>query len=561
MTRRAVILAAIALLGTSLAAGPQAAYDILITGGRVLDGAGNPWVAANIAIRGDRIARIGRFTAPATRVIDATGLYVAPGFIDMMDQSGSALRRDGTAQSKVRQGVTTLIAGEGGTPVAPADLEQYFATLETQGISVNFGTFVSAAQARTAVLQSANRDPSPEELERMQAIVEAGMQHGALGLTTALIYPPESYAKTPELVALAKVSARYGGIYASHVRDEGLGELDAIGEAIEIGEKAGLPVEIFHLKVAHRAGWRTLLPRIDALVQSARARGVDVTADQYPYTASGTGLDSCIPAWAAEGGAAERNTRLQDPITRARIRDEMKHGSPGWFNRVQAVGTWKNVVIASMPPSADQHYVGMTIEDIARERRQPPEDTVMDLVSQSTAGIGALYFMMSEDDVRTAMTYPWVSVGSDAAAGSIETAQGRGHPRQFGTFPRIIARYVREARVLTLENAVRRMTSLPAGKLHLSGRGTLVEGGFADITLFDYERIEDTATYESPHRYPKGIPYVLVNGQVVVDKGEHTGARPGRVIYGAGRKVASRESRVVGGRKQTVCGRPGPIAP
>jgi len=538
MIRRAHVAVAVAALtaGLALAAYPQPGYDILITGGRVLDGAGNPWVAANLAIKGDRIVRIGRFTAPAARVIDATGLYVAPGFIDIMDQSGAVLRRDGTAQSKVRQGVTTAVAGEGGTPVPPADLDGYFATLEKQGISLNFGTFVSAAQARTAILQSANRDPSPEELDRMKAIVEAGMQHGALGLTTALIYPPESYSKTPELIELAKVAARYGGIYASHVRDEGLGVLDAIGEAIEIGEKAGLPVEIFHLKVAHRAGWKTMLPKIDALVRAARARGVDVTADQYPYTASGTGLEACIPAWAAEGGAAERNKRLKDPAIRARIRNEMAHGAPGWFNRIDAVGSWKNIVIASMPPGGDQHYVGMSIDAIARERQQPPEDTVMDLVSQTTGGISALYFMMSEDDVRTAMTYPWVSVGSDAAAGSIDTAQGRGHPRQYGTFPRIIARYVREAKVLTLENAIRRMTSLPATKLHLGGRGVLTEGSFADLVIFDYERIEDTATYEAPHQYPKGIPYVLVNGQLVVDNGQHTGARPGRVIYGPGRK-------------------------
>jgi N-acyl-D-aspartate/D-glutamate deacylase len=538
MIRRAHVAVAVAALtaGLALAAYPQPGYDILITGGRVLDGAGNPWVAANLAIKGDRIVRIGRFTAPAARLIDATGLYVAPGFIDIMDQSGAVLRRDGTAQSKVRQGVTTAIAGEGGTPVPPAELDGYFATLEKQGISLNFGTFVSAAQARTAILQSANRDPSPEELDRMKAIVEAGMQRGALGLTTALIYPPESYSKTPELIELAKVAARYGGIYASHVRDEGLGALDAIGEAIEIGEKAGLPVEIFHLKVAHRAGWKTMLPKIDALVRAARARGVDVTADQYPYTASGTGLEACIPAWAAEGGAAERNKRLKDPAIRARIRNEMAHGAPGWFNRIDAVGSWKNIVIASTPPGGDQHYVGMSIDAIARERQQPPEDTVMDLVSQATGGISALYFMMSEDDVRTAMTYPWVSVGSDAAAGSIETAQGRGHPRQYGTFPRIIARYVREAKVLTLENAIRRMTSLPATKLHLGGRGVLTEGCFADLVIFDYERIEDTATYEAPHQYPKGIPYVLVNGQLVVDNGEHTGARPGRVIYGPGRK-------------------------
>ncbi len=552
MTRRALLLV-VGLLAIAVAAStsalratagqaPPPEYDILIIGGRVLDGAGNPWVAADIAIKSDRIARIGRFTAPATRVIDATGLYVAPGFIDMMDQSGGVLRQDGTAQSKIRQGVTTLIAGEGGTPVPPAELDQYFATLEKQGISVNFGTFVSAAQARTSVLQSANRDPNPEELDRMKAVIETAMQRGALGLTTALIYPPESFSKTPELVELARIAARYGGIYATHVRDEGLGELQAIGEAIEIGEKANLPVEIFHLKVAHRDGWKTMLPKIDTLVRSARARGVDVTADQYPYTASGTGLDACIPAWAAEGGPAERNRRLKDPAIRERIRTEMKHGSPGWFNRVEAVGSWKNVVIGSMPAGGDQHYVGMTIEDVARERKQPPEDTVMDLVSQSTGGIGALYFMMSEDDVRTAMTFPWVSVGSDAAAGNADTAQGPGgHPRQYGAFARVIARYVRETPVLTLENAVRRMTSLPATKLHLAGRGMLTEGAFADLVLFDYDRIEDTATYESPHQYPRGIPYVLVNGQVVVDKGEHTGARPGRIIYGPGRTRSSSE--------------------
>jgi N-acyl-D-aspartate/D-glutamate deacylase len=534
--RRLLLPVAVATMLCAVAGARQGPYDILILGGRVLDGAGNPWVAADIAIKGDRIVRVGRFSAPAARVINARGLYVAPGFIDIMDQSGAALRRDGTAQSKVRQGVTTLIAGEGGTPGPPAELDRYFATIETQGISVNFGTFVSAGQARTAVLQAANREPTATELEHMKAIIDDAMRRGALGLTTALIYPPESYSKTPELIELAKVAARYGGIYASHVRDEGLGVLDAVGEAIEIGEKAALPVEIFHLKVAHRAGWKTLLPKVDALVQAARARGVDITADQYPYTASSTSLDSCIPAWAAEGGAAERNARLKDPAVRARIRNEMTHGSPGWFNRIEAVGTWTNIVIASMPAGGDQHYVGMTIEDIARERREAPEDTAMDLVAQSTGTISALYFMMSEDDVRTAMTYPWVSVGSDAAALDAATAQGRPHPRAYGTFPRIIARYVREAHVLTLENAIRRMTSLPATKLNLGGRGVLTEGAFADVVIFDYDKIEDTATYASPHQYPKGIPYVIVNGQLVVNDGEHTGARPGRVIYGPGKR-------------------------
>ena len=543
MRRSIIVLAAAILVACAVAAAPQAGCDILITGGRLLDGSGNPWVSGSVAITGDRIARIGRLSVPAARTIDATGLYVAPGFVDIMDQSGGALRRDGTAQSKVRQGVTTLIGGEGGTPGPPAQLDQYFATIEKQGISVNFGTFVSAAQARTAVLQAADREPTPEELERMKAVIEAAMQRGALGMTTALIYPPGSFARTPELIELAKVAARYGGIYATHVRDEGLGILEGLGEAIEIGEEAGLPVEVFHLKVSHRSAWRRMLPKIEALIHAARRRGVDIAADQYPYTTSGTGLEVCIPAWATEGGTAERNKRLKDPATRARIITEMKRGAPGWPSRLDALGSWKRVTIASMPQGGDQRYVGMTIDAIARERKQAPEEVVIDLVAQFTGRISAFYASMDEQDVRTIMTWPWVSVASDAGAGSIETARGLAHPRAYGTFPRVIARYVRETGLLTLENAVRRMTSLPAGRLHLEGRGTLTEGSFADVVVFDFDRIQDTATFTAPHQYPEGIPYVIVNGQLVVDKGEHTGARPGRVMYGPGRRTGADEPR------------------
>ena len=534
MRRRIAILTAAALIAFAVAATPQAGYDLLITGARLLDGSGNPWVTGSVAIKGDRIARIGRFSAAAARTIDATGLYVAPGFVDIMDQSGGMLLRDGTAQSKVRQGVTSLIGGEGGTPGAPAMLDQYFATLEKQGISVNFGTFVSAAQARTAVLQAADREPTPEELDRMKAIVESAMRRGAVGMTSALIYPPGSFAKTPELIELAKVAARYGGIYATHVRNEELGILEALGEAIEIGEKAGLPVEIFHLKVAHRKAWHSMLPKIEALIRAARARGVDITADQYPYTTSGTGLEVCIPTWATEGGTAERNKRLKDPATRARIKNEMKRGAPGWPSRIDALGSWKKVTISSMPKGGEQRYVGMTIDQIAREQKRAPEDVVIDLVAQFTGRISAFYGSMDEQDLRTIMTWPWVSVGSDAGAGSIETAQGLAHPRAYGTFPRLIGRYVRDTGVLTLENAIRRMTSLPATKMHLAGRGTLTEGGFADIVIFDYDQIADTATFTAPHQYPKGIPYVIVNGQIVIDKGEHTGAKPGRALRGPG---------------------------
>ena len=530
MKRKRMLWLLFVLLSPLLFAAPQQSYEILIKGGRVLDGAGNPWFAADVAITGDRIVRIGRFQAAAKRVIDATGLYVAPGFIDMMDQSGGALRRDGKAQSKIRQGVTTAIAGEGGTP-GPADqLDQHFDLLMKQGISINFGTYVSAAQARFAVLGAANRDPTPEELEEMKAVIEAAMQRGALGMTTALIYPPGSYAKTPELIELAKVAARYGGIYATHVRDEGAGVLEGIGEAIEIGERAGIPVEIYHLKVAHKKYWNKTMPKIDQLVMAARARGIEVTADQYVYTAGGTGLEACIPAWAAEGGAEDRNKRLKDPEIRKRIKREMKIGAPGWWNIVEASGSWKNIVIASMPEGGDKHLEGMTVADIAKEMKKSPEDTVIDLVAAFPNRISALYFMMSEEDVKAALRYPWVSAGSDAGSSSIEMARGMTHPREYGNFPRIIARYVREGKVLTLENAVRRMTSLPAGKLHMDGRGVLQPGNLADIVIFDYDKIEDTATYREPHQYPKGIPYVLVNGQLVIDNGEHTGATPGRII-------------------------------
>ncbi len=510
-------------------------YDVLIKGGRVLDGAGNPWVAADIAITGERIARIGRFPGTAAKVIDAKGLYVAPGFIDMMDQSGFVLRTDGKVQSKIRQGVTTGIAGEGGTPGPAEKLDGYFETLMRQGIDMNFGTFVSAAQARSAVLGAVDRVPTAEELERMKAVIEAAMRRGALGMTTALIYPPGSYAKTPELIELAKVAARYGGIYASHMRDEGAGVLDGIAEAVEIGRKAGLPVEIFHLKVAHQKYWKKTMDKINAAVLAARAEGIEVNADQYPYTAGGTGLEACIPAWAAEGGPDERNKRLKDPDIRARIKREMKKGSPGWWNIVEASGGWKNVVIASIPEGGDKHLEGMNIASVAKEQRKTPEDAVMDLVGSFRTRIGALYFMMSEDDVKTAMQYPWVSVGSDSGASTAETAQGKGHPRAYGTFPRIIGRYVREQKVLSLENAIRRMTSMPARKLQIEGRGLLAEGSFADIVVFDLATIGDASTYDEPYKYPTGIPYVLVNGKAVIEKGEYTGATPGRIVYGPGR--------------------------
>ena len=515
-------------------------YDIVIRNGRVLDGAGNPWILADVAIRDGRFVRIGKVDGKGKREIDASGRYVSPGWIDVMDQSGVALQKNGLAENKLLEGVTTAIAGEGGTPVPAEKIGDYFAELEKKGISLNFGTYFSETQAREAVVGDSSRAPTAEELTRMKAIMATAMKAGAMGMTTALIYPPSSYATTDELVEVAKVAGQYGGIYASHIRGEGKEVVQAVDEAITIGEKGGLPVEIFHLKAAYQPGWGKLMPEVGEKIDQARARGVDVAADMYLYTAGGTGLEAVIPSWAFDGGPAKLLERLKDPAIRIRLKKEIETGSPGWWNIVEASGGWKNIVLVNAQNKDNARFEGKTLDDIAREMNKEPADAAFDLVSQGHGRVLAIYHMMSEQDVETALKFPWTSIGSDSGAavklGQIDEI-GLPHPRAYGNFPRLIARYVRDEKVLSLPEAIRKMTSWPATRYRLAGRGLIKEGSWADVVIFDYDKIQDRATYEHPLLTPVGIDYVLVNGQVVVDQGKHTGAKAGMVLYGPGRQA------------------------
>ncbi|MGB7070470.1 MAG: D-aminoacylase [Pyrinomonadaceae bacterium] len=535
-----ICVIALGMLPVPVTGQTDAVYDIVIRNGRVLDGAGNPWVAADVAITDGRFVRIGRVEAKGKREIDARGRYVSPGWIDVMDQSGSVLRQNGLAENKLMMGVTTAIGGEGGTPVAVEKIPEYFAGLEKSGISINFGTYFSETQARVAVLGQESRAPTSEELTRMKAIMETAMKAGVLGMTTALIYPPSSYAKTDELIEMAKVAGKYGGVYASHIRGEGKELVQAVEEAITIGEKGGLPVEIFHLKAAYQPGWGTLMLAAGEKIEQARARGVDVAADIYLYTAGGTGLEATIPSWAFEGGAQKLRERLADPVIRDRLKKEIETGSPGWWNIVEAAGGWDNIVLVNAQNADNAKFQGKTLSAIAKELNKDPADTAFDLVAQGTGRVYAIYHMMSEQDIITALKFPWTSIGSDAGAalkpGTVD-GLGLAHPRSYGNHPRLIARYVREKKVLTLEEAIRKMTSWPATRLRLASRGMIKEGCWADVVIFDYDKLADRATYERPLLSPVGIDYVFVNGHIVIENGKHTGARPGKVIYGPGRNL------------------------
>jgi N-acyl-D-aspartate/D-glutamate deacylase len=512
-------------------------YDVVIRGGRVLDGSGNPWILADVAIQNGHFVKIGRVDGRGRVEIDAKGKYVSPGWIDSMDQSGSVLPVNGLAENKLREGVTTALGGEGGTPVPAEKIRDYFADLERKGISINFGTYFSETQARVAVLGNDARNPNPDELARMKSIMEMAMKSGALGMTTALIYPPSSFATTEELAEVAKVAAKYGGFYASHIRGEGREVVEAVDEAIAIGERSGAPVEIFHLKVAYQPGWGTLMREVSKHVEAARQRGVDVAADLYLYTAGGTGLEATIPSWAHEGGRKALLERLGSPDVRARLKREIKTGSPGWWNIIEAAGGWDGIVLANAQNPENARFVGKTLTEIGKEWGKDPADAAFDLVAAGRGRVMAIYHMMSEQDIETALRFSWTSIGSDAGAAAQAgggDATGLPHPRSYGNFPRLIARYVRERKVLTLEEAIRKMTSWPATRFRLDHRGSIKEGMWADAVIFDYDRIQDRATYENPMQSPEGIEYVLVNGRVVIDHGTHTGVRSGKVLYGPG---------------------------
>jgi N-acyl-D-amino-acid deacylase len=513
-------------------------YDIVIRGGRVLDGAGNPCIFADVAIKDGRFVRLGQVQGRGRTEIDAHGRWVSPGWIDMMDQSGIALPKNGLAENKLMEGVTSAIGGEGGTPVPAEQLRDFWAALLNTGISLNFGSYFSETQARIAVLGYDARQPTPDELAKMKAILETAMQNGAMGMTTALIYPPSSYATTPELIEMAKVAAKYGGIYASHMRGEGKELVQSVDELIEIAEKGGLPGEVFHFKAAYSPGWGKLMQEAGQHIDAARNRGVDVAADLYVYTAGGTGLEATIPSWAHEGGNEALIKRLGDPEIRARLKREIVTGSPGWWNIIEASGGWQNVILVNAQNPDNAKFQGRSIADIAQELSKDPADTAFDFVAQAKTGrVLAIYHMMSEQDIVTALKFPWTSIGSDAGTALTpggDDALGLAHPRSYGNFPRVIARYVRETHTLTLEDAIRKMTSWPATRMRIADRGLIREGMWADAVVFDYDKIQDRSTYEHPDVTPDGIDFVLVNGQVVIDHGKHTGARPGKVLYGPG---------------------------
>jgi len=539
-TKRSVLAVACltSVVGVARSQSPAgASYDVVIRNGRVLDGQGNPWILADVAIQDGRFVKIGKVQGRGRTEIDASGKYVSPGWIDMMDQSGSVLPRNGRAENKLQEGVTTAIGGEGGTPVPAARVREYFSNLEKSGISINFGSYFSETQARVAVLGQSARAPNASELARMRAIMDTAMRGGAMGMTTALIYPPSSYSTTDELVEVAKAAAAYGGVYASHIRGEGAEVVDAVREAISVGERSGTPVEVFHLKVANQPSWGILMDSVRVAVDAARARNVDVAADLYVYTAGGTGLEATIPSWAHEGGTDSLKARLANAQTRARLKSEVKTGSPGWWNIIDAAGGWDGVVLVNARNPDNAKFEQKNIAQIARETGKEPADAAWDIVAQGHGRVMAIYHMMGEKDIETALTFPWTSIGSDAGAVmqiGVPDETGLPHPRSFGNFPRVIAKYVKERHVLTLPEAVRKMTGWPATRMRLANRGTIAVGNWADVTIFDYDALQDRATYEKPMEFPTGIEWVLVNGVVTIDHGKHTGAKAGKVLWGPG---------------------------
>lgn len=533
-------------------------YDVLVRNGRVVDGSGNPWTYGDVGIIGDRVAFVGHAGQGVTakRTIDATGFIVAPGFIDMLGQSEFNLLVDKQAVSKLTQGITTEITGEGGS-IAPTNdsinaesadvlehfhitvdwrsLEEYFQRLTRQGIGINLGTYVGAAQVRRLVVGSNDRPPTPEELKDMEVAVDDAMSDGAIGVSSALIYAPGSYAKTEELIALAKAAAARGGVYASHMRNEGDSETQAMDEAFRIGREANIPVQIFHLKVSGRQNWGKMPQVVDAIEQ-ARASGIDVTANQYPYTASATSLGAIIPPKYHEGGADAFVARLKDPATRAQIRKELEGTSGSFENMWRGTGGPGGVMVVSVLNPAFRKFEGKTIAQIAQMENKDPLDAALDLIVADRDNVGAVYFSMSEEDVKLAMRQPWVSVGTDYGEVSPTGPLGesKSHPRAYGSFARILGKYVREEHNLRLEDAIRKFTSLPAQQVKLENRGLLRPGYFADITIFDPAKVKDIATFEDPNRTSVGFEYVFVNGVLALEHDKVTGQMGGRPLRGPG---------------------------
>jgi N-acyl-D-amino-acid deacylase len=556
---RKKLLTAIFLLAVLHLAWAQAAnqpFDVVIRNGHIIDGTGSPWYSGDIGIRGGKIAAIGVLNeAKRNRTIDAQGAVVAPGFIDMLGQSELTILVDPRLPSKIYQGITTEITGEGGS-VAPLNdaiiqtdraaydqyhitpdwrtLRQYFSRLEKQGMGINLATYVGATQVRRMVLGEENRQPTPEQLEQMKALVREAMHDGAVGVSTSLIYAPAPYAKTEELIALAKEASRFGGIYATHMRNESDAVIPAIDEALRIGREANIPVEIWHIKVVGKQNWGRMA-EVAAKIHTARADGMDVTADTYAYEAWSNEFSAIVPPWVHEGGDAKMVERLKDAALRARIRKEMIAPSSEWDNEWVTLPGPESIIISLVHNPALRDLQGKTMDAIAKQWGKDPIDAILDfLIQDPTSEI--VGFGMSEPDIVLTLQQPWVSFDNDSSGTSPEGVLGQDHPhpRAYGTFPRILRKYVREEKKLTLEDAIRKFSSFPAERMRLTDRGVLKAGMWADIVVFDPATIRDLATFDNPNQLSQGMEYVLVNGVPVIDQGKMTGALPGRVLRGAG---------------------------
>jgi N-acyl-D-amino-acid deacylase len=557
------LLVALPFLGAVpvLAQGRQA-YDVVLRGGTVYDGSGAPGRRVDVGIRGDRIAAVGDLSrAQARTVLDAKGLAVAPGFINVLSWSTESLIVDGRSQGEIRQGVTLEVFGEGSSmgpltddmkrrmkeqqgdiqfDVTWTSLAEYLALLEKKGVSPNVASYIGAATLREHVVGLEDRKATPDELERMRALVRQEMQAGALGIGSSLIYAPGTYASTEELIELCKAAAPFGGRYISHLRSEGDRFLEALDELIRIAREAGVPAEIYHFKAAGESNW----PKMDqaiARVEEARRHGLRITADMYTYTAGSTGFDACIPPWSREGGYDALFKRIADPATRARLVADMRAPAQGWENLCRAAGSPDRLLLVEFKNEALKPLTGKRLDEVMKVRGTDAENTILDLIAEDRTRVGVVFFLMSEDNVRKQLRLPWVSFGSDAASMAPEGVfvKSSTHPRAYGNFARWLGRYVRDEKLVPLPEAIRRLTSLPAANLGLEGRGLIETGAFADVVAFDPATIADRATFEQPHQYAVGMRHVLVNGVPVLRDGGHTGATPGRALKGAGARAGT----------------------
>ena len=557
-------IAAMSMLAPSLSAERSSAsqnsadFDVIIRGGTVYDGTGAEPKHADVAIRADRIAGVGDFAAAhAKTVIDANGLAVAPGLINMLSWSNESLIQDGRSQSEIRQGVTTEIMGEGES-MGPANdrvrehmlreqsdikyeikwntLAEYLRYLEKRGVSCNVASFIGATTIRENVIGFEDKAPTPEQLDQMRELVRKEMEAGALGIGTSLIYPPAFYAKTEELIELCKVAAKYQGKYISHMRSEGNQLLEALDELIRISREAKIPAEVYHIKAAGQQNW----PKIDDLlsrIEAAQKEGLKITADMYTYTAAGTGLDACLPPWTEDGGYPALFKRLRDPTIREKIAAEVSKDSDEWENLYIGAGSPDKILLLGFKSDKLKPLTGKSLAEVAKMRGKDPITTIMDLIAEDESRIGTVYFLMSEENVKKELARPWISFGSDEASQAPEGVflKSNPHPRAYGNFARILGKYVREEKVIPMTEAVRRLSGLPASNLGLDHRGFIQEGMFADIVIFDPATIADRATFEKPHQYAVGVKHVFVNGVQVLKDGEHTGAKPGRALSGPGK--------------------------